>query len=118
MVTGSAARCPVPRTPGLRAALTAPAAVCVQVRCTRIQEPPNVLTIHLKRFEFAAFGKKINRHVDFPLTLDLRKFMHPSAAKADHMCAPRPAAGGLLRMHSEPVGNHFREPGSCPIRAE
>lgn len=65
----------------------------VQVRCTRIQEPPNVLTIHLKRFEFAAFGKKINRHVDFPLTLDLRKFVHPTAPKADHMCAPHPAAG-------------------------
>lgn len=60
----------------------------VQVRCTRIQEPPNVLTIQFKRFEFAAFGKKINRHVEFPLTLDLRKFMHPSAPKADHMCAP------------------------------
>eukprot|EP00892_Ulva_mutabilis_P001959 jgi/Ulvmu1/11764/UM008_0178.1 len=55
------------------------------VRCTRIQEPPNVLTLHLKRFEFAVFGKKVNRHIEFPLSLDLRKYMHATSPKGDHM---------------------------------
>lgn len=70
------------------------------MRCTRIQEPPNVLTVHLKRFEFAAFGKKVNRHIDFPLVLDLRAYMHPSAPKGDHMCASGPSlAPPVVSVH-------------------
>ena len=37
--------------------------------------PPAVLTIHLKRFQQAAFSlRKVNRHVQFPLELDLAPF--------------------------------------------
>lgn len=36
-----------------------------------IETPPNILTIHLKRFEFGAYGRKIDKHVKFPTTLDM-----------------------------------------------
>lgn len=58
-------------------------------RSTRIQEPPNVLTLHLKRFEFAMFGKKVNRHVAFGQELDLAPYLHASAPAGNHWCASR-----------------------------
>ncbi|XP_019646954.1 PREDICTED: ubiquitin carboxyl-terminal hydrolase 16-like [Branchiostoma belcheri] len=37
--------------------------------------PPDVLTLHLKRFQQAGFSlRKVNRHVNFPLMLDLAPF--------------------------------------------
>ncbi|KAL5010033.1 hypothetical protein ScPMuIL_012338 [Solemya velum] len=37
--------------------------------------PPAVLTLHLKRFEQVGFSsRKVNRHVDFPLLLDLAPY--------------------------------------------
>ena len=39
---------------------------CFQVRAIKqitVHEPPNVLTIHLKRFEFGGFGSKISKKV-------------------------------------------------------
>ena len=53
-------------------------------RCTMIQEPPNVLTLHLKRFEFSSFGRKIAKHVEFPVQLDLAPYMHSTAPGGDH----------------------------------
>ena len=55
-------------------------------RSTRIQEPPNVLTLHLKRFEFAMFGKKVNRHVAFTQELNLAPYLHESAPAGNHWC--------------------------------
>ena len=52
-----------------------------------IQEPPNVLVVHLKRFEFAVFGKKVARHIEFQPTLNLSKYLHPTAPKGNHECA-------------------------------
>lgn len=51
---------------------------CVQVRAHKqitIEEAPNVLTVHLKRFEFGGFGAKINKKVEFDLELDLQPYM-------------------------------------------
>jgi ubiquitin C-terminal hydrolase len=56
-------------------------------RSTRIQEPPNVLTLHLKRFEFALCGKKVARHIAFGQDLDLSPYLHHTAPKANHWCA-------------------------------
>ncbi|XP_077976954.1 ubiquitin carboxyl-terminal hydrolase 16-like [Glandiceps talaboti] len=40
-----------------------------------IFHPPPILTLHLKRFQQAGYSlRKVNRHVDFPLTLDLAPF--------------------------------------------
>ncbi|XP_050390725.2 ubiquitin carboxyl-terminal hydrolase 45 [Patella vulgata] len=40
-----------------------------------IFQPPAVLTLHLKRFEQVGFAsRKVNRHVDFPLVLDLAPY--------------------------------------------
>lgn len=41
-----------------------------------IDEAPNVLTVHLKRFEFGMYGSKINKQVDYSLVLDLKPYMH------------------------------------------
>ncbi|GFR44265.1 hypothetical protein Agub_g5470 [Astrephomene gubernaculifera] len=45
------------------------------VKRISVEEAPNVLTVHLKRFEYGGFGAKINRKVDFPTQLDLRPYM-------------------------------------------
>ncbi|XP_006813669.1 ubiquitin carboxyl-terminal hydrolase 16-like [Saccoglossus kowalevskii] len=40
-----------------------------------IHRPPPILTLHLKRFQQAGYSlRKVNRHVDFPLTLDIAPF--------------------------------------------
>lgn len=36
---------------------------------------PNVLTIHLKRFEFGSFGHKVNRTVEYPASLDMAPYL-------------------------------------------
>ena len=51
---------------------------CRQVRATKrisVEEAPNVLTVHLKRFEFGGFGSKINKMVEYGNSLDLRPYM-------------------------------------------
>jgi len=40
-----------------------------------IHRPPNVLTLQLKRYVGGASGYKLNRHLNFPLQLDLRPFV-------------------------------------------
>lgn len=46
-------------------------------------KPPKVLTLHLKRFEQSERGlKKVNKHIEFPLRLDLSPFCH----KNDMVC--------------------------------
>jgi len=40
-----------------------------------IEDPPNVLIIQLKRFEFSRSGRKISKHVDFEPSLDLSPFL-------------------------------------------
>lgn len=40
-----------------------------------IHQPPPILTLHLKRFQQVGFNlRKITRHIDFPLTLDVAPF--------------------------------------------
>ncbi|KAG1673952.1 hypothetical protein FOA52_015708 [Chlamydomonas sp. UWO 241] len=48
------------------------------VKTITVHEPPNVLTVHLKRFEFGGFGSKISKRVEFDLALDLSPFMSGS----------------------------------------
>jgi ubiquitin carboxyl-terminal hydrolase 36/42 len=43
-----------------------------------LETPPEVLCIQLKRFGF--FGEKINKHVSFPVRLDLTRFLCPESA--------------------------------------
>jgi len=40
-----------------------------------IHRPPNVLTLQLKRYVGGGTGYKLNRHLNFPLQLDLRPFV-------------------------------------------
>lgn len=66
--------------------------VALQVRAHKqitIDEPPNVLTVHLKRFEFGQYGSKINKKVEYDLTLDLKPYMHEAHGI--------PHVGGCLR---------------------
>ena len=42
-----------------------------------VWQPPSVLTLHLKRFEQVGRGlRKVNKHIEFPLQLDLSSFCH------------------------------------------
>ncbi|GIL66148.1 hypothetical protein Vafri_19743 [Volvox africanus] len=45
------------------------------VKRISVEEAPNVLTVHLKRFEYGGFGAKINKKVEFGTQLDLRPYM-------------------------------------------
>ncbi|GLI67672.1 hypothetical protein VaNZ11_011833 [Volvox africanus] len=45
------------------------------VKRISVEEAPNVLTVHLKRFEYGSFGAKINKKVEFGTQLDLRPYM-------------------------------------------
>lgn len=62
-------------------ALSTPAAPlpnAPKVRATKrisVEEAPNVLTVHLKRFEYGGFGAKINKKVEYGTSLDLRPYM-------------------------------------------
>ena len=40
-----------------------------------IHEPPNVLTLHMKRFEFGHSASKISKRIEFDIELDLAPFM-------------------------------------------
>lgn len=48
-----------------------------------IYRPPNVLTIHLKRFHMTPFGEtiKVNKHVEFTSELDLTPFLSEEGRK-------------------------------------
>lgn len=49
-----------------------------------IETAPNILTIHLKRFEFGGYGHKISRHVAFGTELDIGPYLskRPSAGSS------------------------------------
>lgn len=58
--------------------VAAAALVLLQVRAVKqitVEDAPNVLTIHLKRFEYGVFGSKISKRIEFGLTLDLAPYM-------------------------------------------
>jgi hypothetical protein len=58
-------------------------ALSVQVRAEKqitIEQPPNVLTVHLKRFQYGGYGSKITRHVEFGTELNLQHFMSDPAS--------------------------------------
>jgi hypothetical protein len=74
-------------------------------RSVSIQEPPNVLIIHLKRFEFASFGKKVARHIQFPLELDIARYLHDSAPRGNNTCASHLSA---------PCAPHLSALRACP----
>ena len=46
-----------------------------------IESAPNVLTVQLKRFEYGAYGRKVDKHVKFPSTLDLTPYMRAPACQ-------------------------------------
>ncbi|PIK36394.1 putative ubiquitin carboxyl-terminal hydrolase 16 [Apostichopus japonicus] len=47
-----------------------------------IQHPPPILTLHLKRFQQVGYSlRKITRHIEFPLVLDLSPFCSESCQK-------------------------------------
>ena len=53
-----------------------------------IFSPPVILTIHLKRFQQTIFNlRKVNRHVDFPLTLDLAPFCSSTSVSMNNVQA-------------------------------
>jgi hypothetical protein len=49
-----------------------------------IDDAPNVLTIHLKRFDFFGRGHKLSKKVEFGLELDLGPYMTPHHNKHHH----------------------------------
>ncbi|GFR46995.1 hypothetical protein Agub_g8649 [Astrephomene gubernaculifera] len=51
------------------------------VKQTTIWDDPNVLVLHLKRFDAGSLLGKISRHVAFSEVLDLQPFMTPPAAR-------------------------------------
>ena len=52
------------------------------IKRLQIWHPPNVLTIHLKRFNI--YGKKINKEVTYTETLDLQPYMCEESPYATH----------------------------------
>jgi ubiquitin C-terminal hydrolase len=51
---------------------------CTQVSAEKqitIEEAPNILTIHLKRFQFGGKGSKITKGVNYEQALNLQPFM-------------------------------------------
>lgn len=63
------------------------AAVDVQVRAYKrisIENAPNVLTVHLKRFDFFGRGHKVSKRVDFDMQLDLGPFMTSHLQRRHH----------------------------------
>ena len=48
-----------------------------------VHEPPNILTVSLKRFRPGLFGK-VNKYIEFPAELSLRPFLSPSTIKELH----------------------------------
>ncbi len=49
-----------------------------QVRAVKqitVEEAPNVLVVHLKRFEFGLHGHKLSKRVEYDPVLDLGPFM-------------------------------------------
>ena len=48
--------------------------------------PPMVLTLHLKRFQQTLMGcRKLNKHVVFPLVLDLAPFCSSTSLAFNHL---------------------------------
>ncbi|KAI8853133.1 ubiquitin carboxyl-terminal hydrolase 42-like protein [Chytridium lagenaria] len=63
-----------------------------------ILQAPNVLALHLKRFEFSFSGIKLDKHIKFPLTLDIKPFTSsPSAANESYnLCGVLVHAGSSV----------------------
>jgi hypothetical protein len=55
------------------------------VKRITIEDAPNVLTIHLKRFDFQRQGRKLSKKVDFTFELDLGPYMSRRGAPGAHM---------------------------------
>ncbi|KAJ1665563.1 hypothetical protein IW140_004052 [Coemansia sp. RSA 1813] len=51
------------------------------IKQTTVYRLPRILTLQLKRF--SAFGGKINRYVEFPLTLDMRSYVSKSSLERE-----------------------------------
>ncbi|KXZ46653.1 hypothetical protein GPECTOR_41g617 [Gonium pectorale] len=51
------------------------------IKQTTIWDDPNVLVLHLKRFDGGSFLGKVSRHVAFPEQLELGAFMTPPASR-------------------------------------
>jgi ubiquitin carboxyl-terminal hydrolase 36/42 len=61
--------------------------LCVQVRAYKrisIDCAPNVLTVHLKRFDFFGRGHKVSKRVEFGLELDLGPYMTQHLQRQHH----------------------------------
>eukprot|EP00201_Polytomella_parva_P022059 CAMPEP_0175050102 /NCGR_PEP_ID=MMETSP0052_2-20121109/7084_1 /TAXON_ID=51329 ORGANISM="Polytomella parva, Strain SAG 63-3" /NCGR_SAMPLE_ID=MMETSP0052_2 /ASSEMBLY_ACC=CAM_ASM_000194 /LENGTH=1138 /DNA_ID=CAMNT_0016314291 /DNA_START=99 /DNA_END=3512 /DNA_ORIENTATION=- len=76
------------------------------VKRITIHEAPNVLTLHLKRFEFGGIGAKISKPVRFPVKLNLQPYM--SAKKAVRKGENTYALYGVLVHSGRTVnGGHY-----------
>lgn len=67
----------------------------MQVRAEKqmtIEEAPNVLTIHLKRFQYGGFGSKITKAVSYENKLNLQHFM----SKQDQAVVSMAMAGRFM----------------------
>lgn len=68
-----------------------------------IFSPPAILTLHLKRFQQCGYSfSKVQRHVDFSLTLDLSPFcsrLSQVSVPSVHTSSPL----SLYRLFSQPI---------------
>lgn len=83
----------------------APFACVLQVRAEKqitIEEAPNVLTIHLKRFQFGGMGSKITKPVDYDKEMNLQPFMsRPECGPQVRACCGRCIARKRSDMHRD-----------------
>ena len=71
------------------------------VKAVSIADPPPVLVLQLKRFEYAAAGRKVSKKVDFAPSLDLAPYTPAGVAAADAAAA---AARGKGRGKGKGAG--------------
>lgn len=87
---------------------------CFQVRAIKqitVHEPPNVLTIHLKRFEFGGFGSKISKKV--------RQWLHDRELKGVlRILLPTQQRGKLGRVCAAGRTVRLKAQLSCCCRAK
>ncbi|GLC42526.1 hypothetical protein PLESTB_001107400 [Pleodorina starrii] len=78
---------------------------------TTIWDDPNVLVLHLKRFDAGSLLGKISRHVTFAEAVDLGPYMTPPAARrrAEQAAAAATAAAAGHGHHHHHQGHHHHQ---------
>ncbi|KAL6752117.1 hypothetical protein V8C86DRAFT_2762507 [Haematococcus lacustris] len=78
------------------------------VRATKalsIHHEPNILVVHLKRFDALSLSSKISRHVDFGHTLDLAPYSCAAAAASSGKAAAK--VNGTANGHGGTTSAHY-----------